>query len=379
MNKSYKIFSDTVDDKTLEQFHCALSQPFVIKGALMPDAHIGYGLPIGAVMAADNIIVPSWVGYDIGCGICALKTDLTKADIDPYKKTIFKAIYIIMPTGKRTNKQPEQWDYSDIPRSNILNKLFQDYNGLKILASLGGGNHFIEISHDETDKIWIIIHSGSRGIGGETARYYMNLAKQQAQEKEGHHSFSVSTKLGKQYIMDMNFCLQYALENRKRMISKVYNEICFIVKAMNKNDVDIPFERLSKNDFINRNHNHAEYHQQEKVWIHRKGATHAEKGMPGVIPGNMKDGSFIVEGKGNPESLYSSSHGAGRVMSRKTAQESVQLNDFREAMTGIVAKVEHSTCDESPFAYKNIFAVMELQKDLVEVKHHLKPIINIKG
>ena len=195
-------------------------------------------------------------------------------------------------------------------------------------------------------------------------KFQENLQKNRQKIKinlEGQHFFHVDSPEAKAYIADMNYCLEYALENRKKMIYKIVELLGF----------PEPLE------FINRNHNHAEL--KDELWIHRKGATHAEKGMMGIIPGNMRDGSFIVKGKGNPDSLYSSSHGAGRVLSRVQAQKTLSLEEFKNEMTKVVAKVDGETLDESPFAYKNIFEVMELQKDLVEVVDHIKPLVNIKG
>lgn len=377
--KEHTIYAEHLEGDVLNQFYSALSQPYSVKGALMPDAHLGYSLPIGGVVATEDMILPSWVGYDIGCGMCAYQTDVSKSDIEPFKNDIFQSIYREIPTGAGINKKAEKWDYSHLEMTSVLESIFEKYNGLKALSSLGSGNHFIEIGYDEDETVWIIIHSGSRKIGWELAHYYMKLASNSRRTKDGHFAFHVYSSEGKDYVNDMNFCLDFALENRKRMIEKVYKEIIYYVKKENKKGVTINYKKIKDKQFINRNHNHAELNEKEKIWIHRKGATHAEEGMYGVIPGNMKDGSFIVRGKGNPKSLYSSSHGAGRVLSRKDAKVQLNLDDFVKSMDGVTAKVNHSTLDESPSAYKNIFEVMDLQKDLVEVIHHVKPIINIKA
>ena len=187
--------------------------------------------------------------------------------------------------------------------------------------------------------------------------------------KEGHYGFDADSEYGKQYIQDLSWALDYALENRKQMISKVAGVIDQIIYGSH--------EATDFTTLINRNHNHAT--EKEGLWIHRKGATHAEKGMMGVIPGNMRDGSFIVEGKGNPDSLFSSSHGAGRVLGRKQAKRELKFKDFESVMSNVTALVTEDTLDESPMAYKNIFDVMKLQSDLVEIKYHITPIINIKG
>ena len=364
-DKPYKIFAEVLEQGAIDQFESAMQQPFTVKGALMPDAHQGYTLPIGAVIATEGVILPSWVGYDIGCGMCALPTSYDVSDIKENAKKIFDSIYRSIPVGFNHNQKAMVWDISNLARSEKMQAIF-DRNGLKQLGSLGGGNHFIEIGADETNKVWIIIHSGSRGIGHATASHYMKLASGTEKAMEGHFGFDVKSYNGSDYIDDLNFCLQFALENRKEMMRRIEKEISHYCKG------DAVWDEL-----INRNHNHAEL--KDNLWVHRKGATHAEDGMMGVIPGNMRDGSFIVRGKGNPDALWSSSHGAGRVLGRKEAQRVLNLESFTETMNGVVAKVDKDTLDESPEAYKNIFDVMELQSELVDIVAHVKPIINIKG
>ncbi len=362
--KDIKIYAELLDVEAMRQFEGAMIQPFAVKGALMPDAHAGYSLPIGAVVATDGVVVPAWVGYDIGCGMCALPTTFSREEVSNNAKKIFQSIYRSIPVGFNHNRNDSIWN--EIPDMTASGQSIFEKKGLQQLCSLGGGNHFIEIGYDESNQVWIIIHSGSRGIGHAVASHYMRLASGTGKAKEGHYGFSIRSREGKNYIKDLNFCLAFALENRKQMITRVEREMSHYCQGQGK-----------WQELINRNHNHAE--EKNGLWIHRKGATHAEKGMMGVIPGNMRDGSFIVKGKGNPDSLFSSSHGAGRVMGRKEAERNISLNDFRNSMKGIQAKVEKSTLDESPDAYKNIFEVMEQQKDLVELIHHVKPIINIKG
>lgn len=365
MKKPIKIYSEAIEGKTLNQFYNAMEQDFAIKGALMPDAHFGYSLPIGTVVATDNVVVPAWIGFDVGCGVCALKTTFNKEDVIEHRDEIFKSVYRSIPTGYNHHKTNQDWNYSNLNVTIKLQQIFNK-NGLKQLGTLGGGNHFIEIGFDEDNKIWIIIHSGSRGIGHATATHYMKLASGDGKAREGHYGFDVSSTNGQEYITDLKFCLEFALENRKEMMRRITREIAYYCNG-----------ESDWTSLINRNHNHAE--EKDGLWIHRKGATHAEKGMIGVIPGNMRDGSFIVEGKGNEDALCSSSHGAGRVLSRTKAKEQINKEDFKETMKGITAKVDKDTIDESPFAYKNIFLVMEQQKDLVIVLDYVKPLINIKG
>ena len=403
--KNTKIYTEILENSALEQFNDAMAQDFVVQGALMPDAHTGYSLPIGAVIATKDYIVPAWVGYDIGCGMCALKLDgINAEDIRNNSNDIFDAIYREIPVGFNANDS--EVDYSVDGLTEQGKEIATRKNYKKALGSLGGGNHFIEIGSDELNNAWVVIHSGSRGVGHGMASYYMTIAssdidmlgkefdnkntellkhnpsqyadykkryidKKQGKlrPKEGHYSFESGSQNGKDYIQDLNWCLDYALANRKEMMKRVVNSII--------KNLDLPCYELDFSELINRNHNHAVF--KDGLWIHRKGATHAEKGMMGVIPGNMKDGSFIVRGKGNIDSMCSSSHGAGRVMGRKQASASLSMGDFKGSMVGIKAKINKETLDESPQAYKDIFEVMSLQKDLVEIVAHIKPLINIKG
>jgi len=367
--KKTKIYAKHLEPEALEQFESAMEQDFVVQGALMPDAHTWYSLPIWAVVATRWVIVPAWVGYDIWCWMCAVKLPYKKKDIEPHKEKIFNAIYKAIPTWFNHNKEDQEWNYEWDDCTEECAKIFHK-NWLKQLCSLWSGNHFIEIWYDEEDSVWIVIHSWSRGIWHAVASHYMRLASWDWKAREWHFWFDVNSQNWKDYITDLNFCLEFALENRKQMIYEVWH----IISAQITN-VELSIKRLW--EIINRNHNHAE--EKDWVWIHRKWATHAEEWMMWVIPWNMRDWSFIVKGKWNPDSLYSSSHWAGRVLWRKKAKEVLNLEDFTKSMEWITAKVWESTKDESPLAYKNIFEVMDLQKDLVEVVAHIKPIINIKA
>ena len=373
-NKNIHIFAENVEPKALEQFESAMALDGVVAGALMPDVHVGYSLPIGAVVATEGTIYPSWVGYDIGCGMCALKTPWAVSDIKGHEKEIFDKVYAEIPCGVgKAHDYIPKW-YSDAYRRTGVADEVLNAKGAQ-LGTLGSGNHFIEIGGDEGGNLWIIIHSGSRGLGHQIATHYMKLAGPTGRASEGHYGFRVDSNEGKDYIDDLNFALEFALENRKRMVEEVYNILSLIIDR--KEHGSVLYECFKPHEFINRNHNHAQ--EKDGLWIHRKGATHAEEGMWGVIPGNMRDGSFIVRGKGNIDSLWSSSHGAGRVLGRKKAKETLSLSDFSSTMEGITAKVGEETLDESPMAYKDIFEVMRLQRDLVDVKDFIKPTINIKA
>lgn len=365
-DKPYRIFAEVLEQEALDQFESAMQQHFAVRGALMPDAHAGYSLPIGAVVATDGVVLPAWVGYDIGCGMCALPTSYAADKVMAKAREVFDGIYKAVPVGFSHNARNSEWAEGDsLPRTAKMQEIF-DKNGLRQLGSLGGGNHFAEVGADETGKVWIVIHSGSRGIGHTTATHYMRMASPDGKAREGHFGFSADSTEGRDYATDLAFCLAFALENRREMMRRI--EAVLSAHCTGGGEWDA---------LINRSHNHAE--QKDGLWIHRKGATHAEAGMMGVIPGNMRDGSFIVRGKGNPEALWSSSHGAGRVLGRKEAKRTLDMQSFTEAMAGVVALVTDETLDESPFAYKSIFEVMRQQDEMVEVVAHVRPILNIKG
>jgi len=369
-DKKVALFIKQLEREAAEQFISAMEQPFVVRGTLMPDAHAGYSLPIGAVVATEHIVVPSWVGYDQGCGVYGIKTSIVREEIQPYIDKIFSNIYDRIPVGHKHREYPISWnEYKKIAKTPEFEQMFEEKGGLYQLGTLGGGNHMAEIAYDEDSYVWIVIHSGSRNVGHSMATHYMRLASPDNKVREKHYGLSVDSKEGKNYLMDMEVCLRFALKNREVIANEI---LAILSNYVPKFDTSI---------VINRNHNHCESKQinGRKVWIHRKGATQAEYNMYGIIPGNMRDGSFVVRGLGNEESLFSSSHGAGRVMSRKKAKESIDMEDFRTAMKDIKAKVASSTIDESPMAYKNIFEVIEMQKDLVEIIAYLKPIINVKG
>lgn len=398
--KQVKIYAQIIEQEALNQFNAAMSLDCNIAGALMPDAHTGYTLPIGAVIKSKEMIFPAYVGYDIGCGMCAVKLDIKKEDIDI--KAVKEAILSAIPIGHHKHKNPQ--NYKKPLLCSAFAKETFEVVGAYQLGTLGGGNHFIELGVNKDDFVWIVIHSGSRGFGKILAEHYMKLAclanmdtktlEEEFEEKniefkkyniikfeeakskyiqksleknlkanlEGHYGFNIHSQDGMNYLTDMNCALDFGLENRKTMIEKI------------KHILGNPKELL----FINKNHNHAVIDENGDV-IHRKGATSANLGEFGVIPGNMKDGSFIVVGKGNSQSLCSSSHGAGRVLSRVEAKNQLSIEEFHSQMDGIVTNHTDNTIDESPKAYKNIFEVMQLQKDLVEIVEHIVPILNIKG
>jgi tRNA-splicing ligase RtcB (3'-phosphate/5'-hydroxy nucleic acid ligase) len=371
--KKSKIYAEVLEPSALEQYEGAMALDCVVQGALMPDAHTGYTLPIGSVIATDGTLFPSWVGYDIGCGMVALPIGVGSEAIRNNAGAIFEAIYRNVPTGFAKHNQPRNLpeELADLLEhaTPTCREIMRDKVGRCQLGTLGSGNHFIEVGSDENDIVYVVIHSGSRGIGHAIATKYMQIASGTDKAMEGHFGFAPGSAEFDAYRADLAFCLAFALENRKRMAQAVVSaiDVCGVGFGGSVNWKEL----------INRNHNHAE--MRDGMMIHRKGATHAEAGMMGVIPGNMRDGSFIVRGKGNPDSLFSSSHGAGRVMSRSAIRKQVTMDQFTESMAGITARVNDSTLDESPFAYKDIFEVMRQQQDLVEVVARVVPIINVKG
>ena len=375
MTKIYNYAID-LDENTKEQFDACCNHDFVEKAALMPDAHSGYVAPIGSVFLTKDYIVPSWVGYDIGCGMTAIKLDISPKDIKKNAKKIYKKIMTIVPMGKGRYNHPK--DISDKTRKDfkkLLEKFgdgphdkdiykFIKNKSLSHLGTLGSGNHFLEICTDGKES-WIVVHSGSRGIGFKVAKKYMKKVSKKDKGYEDTFPIKISSKLGKEYLNVLEFGLEFALINRMEMI---YKTIGVLEEIFGKQKYEI---------WVNKNHNHAI--SKGKKWIHRKGATPAMKGERGVIPANMRDGSYLVKGKGNSKFLWSSSHGAGRSLSRTNAKKSISMNEFKSSMKGIVGTIDQGTLDEAPMAYKKISRVMNAQLASVEVIKHLKPIINMKG
>lgn len=362
-----KIYAKNLCDTTNKQFQTAMSLDCNIEGALMPDAHAGYTLPIGAVIKSQGVVFPSYVGYDIGCGLCSVKINLKKDDIFNDLESLKNDILKNIPLGFNNHEQKQS--LPQLPSATSVGQELLVNVGSYALGTLGGGNHFIEIGAGQDNFVSVTIHSGSRGLGAKIAEYYMNMANKNKNngDAEGHNGFDIDSQAGQDYLQDMNMALEFALSNRRAMIDSILDSIATIT------ELPVKIDR-----FINRNHNHAELVTGCCV-IHRKGATHAELDMLGVVPANMKDGCFIVRGKGNPDSICSSSHGAGRVLSRSQAKKTINFCDLAREMKGIVNNHNESTIDEAPAVYKNIFEVMDLQKDLVDVVEHIKPLLNIKG
>ena len=378
------IDKDKVEESALKQIINLTKLPFAYRHiAIMPDTHTGYGMPIGGVMATEGVIIPNAVGVDIGCGMRACKTSLDGINKDALKE-IMGLIRQRVPVGFNHNK--EKCGESKMPFSDyifdkeklpIVNREFE--KAQYQLGTLGSGNHFLELQIDEDGKVWIMIHSGSRNFGKQIADHYNNLAVQLNEKwhtqvpKEYQLAFlPIDSKEGEDYIREMNYALDFAKLNRQEMMNRIKSSF----------EEVIPETKFV--DSIDIHHNYAamEHHFGKNVMVHRKGATSAREGGIGIIPGSQGTNSYIVEGLGNPESFYSCSHGAGRKMSRKAAKERLSLEDEKKRLDdqGIVHGIRHiNDLDEASGAYKDIEEVMENQKDLVKIKHRLKPIGVIKG
>ena len=374
-----KMWLDDIDSTALEQAKNLANLPFAYKHiAIMPDSHQGYGMPIGSILATQGVVVPNAVGVDIGCGMCAIQTDIESIGKDELKK-ILGAARITIPVG--FNWQDEAQDKSLMPEGHrelqIVGKQYQ--KALKQLGTLGGGNHFIEIQKGSDGFIWIMIHSGSRNLGYNVAKYYNDLAINLNEKyfstvtKKMELAFlPIETPEAKDYIKEMNYCVDFALANRKLMMSRVLEAIKFVVGDFNQGEL------------INESHNFVawEHHFGKSVLVHRKGATRAFVGELGMIPGSQGTHSYIVRGLGNPESFNSCSHGAGRKLGRKQAQRELNIKEEIAMLNkkGIIHSIRHKKdLDESPNAYKDISIVMENQKDLAEIVVELSPLAVMKG
>jgi tRNA-splicing ligase RtcB len=352
--------------------------------ALMPDCHSGFGMPIGGVIACDDAVIPNAVGVDIGCGMCAIRTTHPATDLDADRiKKIIGTLRKTIPVGFDHHAHSQPWEgFENPPDSKIVREELD--SARKQLGTLGGGNHFIEIQAGSDGNVWLMIHSGSRNFGYKIARGYNAVAESIC---EKYHSCKVPLKGGnglaylpadikkaREYIESMQFALAFARENRRQMMNNF--------KRAASEILDCDFDRE-----INIHHNFAafEEHFGRKVWVHRKGATQAEKGQMGIIPGSMGTASYIVKGLGNPQSFRSCSHGAGRLMSRGEFNRTHTIEECDTAMQGIVygrwSKERKGGFDlsEAPQAYKDIDVVMADQSDLVEIAVALKPLGVMKG
>jgi len=369
--------------------------PFIHKWvAAMPDVHLGIGATVGSVVPTLGAIIPAAVGVDIGCGMMALKTDLSASDLPDDLHAVRTAIESAVPHGRTDNGgRNDRGAWADPPSAVAeawaplaprLDALVEKHpalrkaNHLAHLATLGTGNHFIEVCLDEEDAVWLMLHSGSRGIGNKIGTYFIELAK----EDMRRHFINLpdadlaylpeGTKRFDDYVQGVSWAQEYAMTNRRLMMANV-------IGALRSLPGLPPF--AAGIVAVNCHHNYVEreHHYGRNVFVTRKGAVRARKGDLGVIPGSMGTRSYIVRGLGNPESFDSCSHGAGRSMSRGEARRRFTVADHIKATEGIECRKDEGVIDETPAAYKPIDAVMEAQRDLVEVIHTLHQVVCVKG
>lgn len=382
-----------IDDKAWEQVKNAAKMPFIHHHmAVMPDCHWGMGATVGSVIPTLGAIIPAAVGVDIGCGMMAIRTGIIASDLPDNLHQLRCDIEASIPHGRSdnggVNDVGAHKDRGDMPQAmrQRLEAIVAKHPDLERaskrasnhLGTLGTGNHFIELCLDEEQRVWIMLHSGSRGIGNKIGTYFIERAKKEMQRwfinlpdidlayiPEGSILFD-------DYIEALTWAQEFALMNRQHMMNKVIEILTkhFDVKVGNVDEVA-----------VNCHHNYVtkEYHYGKNVWLTRKGAVQARKGTLGIIPGSMGVKSFIVCGKGNHESFDSCSHGAGRVMSRGQAIKEITIEQHIHDTAGVECRKDLSVIDESPKAYKNIEDVMKAQEDLVEIVHTLKQVLCVKG
>lgn len=372
-------WTEHIEEGALQQAKNLAMHPFGrFHVVLLPDVHEGFGMPIGAVFATEEVVLPNAVGVDIGCGMCAIRTSLKREEVsrDLLKKWVDK-IYATIPMGHAHHKKKQRLpDFLENPAGVVTQQEMK--NIPEQIGTLGGGNHFIEFQYDEDDYIWIMLHSGSRNIGKKVADYYNHLAKELNKKEKNSIPSSwnlaylrANSKEGQQYLAEMKYCMDFARENRFRMMD--------VIKGIIADSKLCTFGEI-----INIHHNYAalEKHFGKDVWVHRKGAIEATDGKIGIIPGSQGTPSYIVRGKGNKMSFCSSSHGAGRVMSRNQAMKNLYLDEVKGKLDkqGIIHAIKkQKDLDEAPDCYKNIDTVIAEQSDLVEILHKLYPLAVMKG
>lgn len=383
-----------VEDGARAQLARAAQMPFVFKHvAVMPDVHIGIGATVGSVIPTKGAVIPAAVGVDIGCGMMAARTSLMASDLPDNLEAIRSAIERAVPHGrdvKQGKRDPGSWGD---PQPAIVEawatlaerfgRIVAKYpklaktNNLVHLGTLGTGNHFIELCLDTEQRVWIMLHSGSRGVGNAIGTFFIELAKQDMRKwfinlpDEDLAYFPEGTDHFDDYVEAVGWAQDFAALNRRTMMTNV-------IRAL-RGQIAKPFD--AEMEAVNCHHNYVqrENHFGQNVLVTRKGAVRAAKGVMGIIPGSMGAKSFIVRGLGNPESFDSCSHGAGRVMSRTAAKKLVTLDEHIADTAGVECRKDEGVIDETPKAYKPIEAVMAAQADLVEIVHTLKQVVCVKG
>ena len=384
-----KIFTNDIDQESIEQLKKMAQLQFVHSHiAVMPDVHVGKGATVGSVIPTKHAIIPAAVGVDIGCGMNAIRLNLKASQLPDNLAPLRYAIERKVPVGFELHKQIKAKASSIIPLEKRLQPIIKKHPELirmlrkfdatwqKQLGTLGGGNHFIELCLDENQDVWIMLHSGSRGLGNVIGTYFIELAKKEAQHRFGHvpdkdlSYFAEGSNSFHDYVEAVEWAQEYAFENRREMMRLILEAIRPLLP---------PFQMTK--EAINCHHNYVsrEQHFGEDLLITRKGAIRAGRDELGIIPGSMGARSYIVKGKANPESFCSCSHGAGRKMSRSKAKLLFSQDDLIHQTQGIECRKDSGAIDEIPSAYKDIDQVMANQSDLVEILHTLKQILCIKG
>lgn len=384
-----KIFTTDIDSDSIEQLKKMAQLQFVYSHiAVMPDVHVGKGATVGSVIPTKNAIIPAAVGVDIGCGMNAIRLNLKASQLPDNLAPLRHAIERKVPVGFELHKQIKAKASSIIPLEKRLQPIIKKHSGLvrmlrkfdatwqKQLGTLGGGNHFIELCLDENQDVWVMLHSGSRGLGNVIGTYFIELAKKEAQHRFGHvpdkdlSYFAEGSNSFDDYVEAVEWAQEYAFENRREMMRLILEAIRPLLP---------PFQMTK--EAINCHHNYVsrENHFGEDLLITRKGAIRAGLDELGIIPGSMGACSYIVRGKANPESFCSCSHGAGRKMSRSKAKLLFGQEDLIQQTQGIECRKDSGVIDEIPSAYKDIDQVMANQSDLIEIVHTLKQVLCIKG
>ena len=382
-------------DNARAQLQNVARLPFIHRWvAAMPDVHLGYGATVGSVIPTHKAIVPAAVGVDIGCGMMASRTTLTAADLPDSLRPVRNAIEAAVPHGRTHHggnrdkgswgeprkRVQKAWRALEPEYREILAKHPRIDRGRTIphLGTLGTGNHFVEVCLDQDDRVWFVLHSGSRGIGNCMGTYFMELAKKDMGKVLGDLPdkdlayFTEGTEHFDDYVQAVGWAQDFARRNRTVMMEAVVEAVAG-AKGVPRFEAAV--------EAVNCHHNYVEkeHHYGADVYVTRKGAVRAGAGEMGIIPGSMGARSYIVRGRGNPESFESCSHGAGRTMSRNEARRRVTLDEHIAATAHVECRKDESVIDETPAAYKDIDAVMEAQKDLVEIVHTLRQVVCVKG
>jgi tRNA-splicing ligase RtcB (3'-phosphate/5'-hydroxy nucleic acid ligase) len=385
----------SVEKEAEEQLRRMAQMPFIHKWiAVMPDVHLGQGATVGSVIPSKSAIIPAAVGVDIGCGMVAVRTTLEASRLPDSLAEVRSAIEGAVPHGRTANGEPslDRGAWGDRAPERVVSawrEIEPSYRAIcekhpKIgrgvdfahLGTLGTGNHFIEVCLDEAERVWFMLHSGSRGVGNRIGQYFIDLAKKEMQRwfinlpDENLAYLAEGSKYFDEYIEAVGWAQEFAARNRALMTEAV-------VEAVRPYLPEFSLD----GEVVNCHHNYVarEHHYGENVWVTRKGAVRAREGDLGIIPGSMGARSYIVRGRGNAESFCSSSHGAGRLMSRTEARRRFSVDDHRAATAGIECRKDADVIDETPAAYKSIDAVMAAQAELVEVAHTLRQIVCVKG